>query len=236
MFNIYVGWDSREDVAYQVCRYSVLKHASVPVNIIPLKLHELKEQEIYTREHDKLGSTEFTFSRFLVPYLNKRQGWAMFVDCDFLFTRDIAEIFEFLDESKALMCVKHNYTPTETTKMDGQAQHLYPRKNWSSMMLFNCAHPSNHKLSLGVVNNATGQYLHRFQWLQDEEIGGVPKTWNWLEGWYPAPFDSSTPAAIHHTRGGPWFKDYQDVDYGDLWLEYFHEYAGRPWTDEDFVG
>lgn len=235
MLNIYVGWDSREDVAYQVCKYSILKH-SKDVNVIPLKLPELVSRELYYREKDKLGSTEFTFSRFLVPYLNQYKGKAVFVDCDFLFTQDINNVLDHFDESKAVHCVQHNYVPSETLKMDGKLQYVYPRKNWSSFVLWNCEHPSNAQVDINMVNGQSGQFLHRFQWLDDEEIGMLPKTWNWLEGWYNYPDDSSAPAAIHYTRGGPYFRNYTSVDGAELWLSYFEEMTGRKWKDSDFIG
>jgi hypothetical protein len=116
------------------------------------------------------------------------------------------------------LCAKHDYQPKATTKMDGQVQSVYPRKNWSSFMLFNCAHPSTRKLTPEVVNSESGAYLHRMQWAADEEIGEVPYSWNFLEGWYDKP-QSGYPDAVHYTNGGPWFKDWQDVDYGEEWRQ-----------------
>jgi lipopolysaccharide biosynthesis glycosyltransferase len=136
-FRIYIGWDSREDIAYQVARQSILDLATTPVEIIPLKQKELKKQELYWRDKDKLGSTEFTFTRFLVPELNEFDGWALFIDCDFVAIDDVAKLFELRNECYAVMCAQHDYTPKEGEKMDGQTQTVYPRKNWSSMMLFN---------------------------------------------------------------------------------------------------
>ena len=142
----------------------------------------------------------------------------MFIDCDFLFTKDVAELFAMADDKYALMCVKHDYTPKNTVKMDGQKQVSYPRKNWSSCILWNCEHPSNKALTKDVVSTESGAYLHRFQFLKDEEIGEIPLEWNWLEGEYEKP--ETPPAAIHFTNGGPWFEDWQDVDYADLWRSY----------------
>ena len=214
---IYVGWDSREDIAFQVCAETLRRHASRPLEILPLKLPDLRDRKLYWRDLDKLGSTEFTFTRFLVPHLAGYEGWAMFCDCDFLWTRDVADLFALTDDQYAMMCVQHDYTPPETTKMDGAVQHQYPRKNWSSMMLINCGHIKNRALDLETVNRENGAFLHRFQWLDDTEIGSVPETWNWLEGWYDKP-EGAPPAAIHYTRGGPWFEEWRDVDYGELWI------------------
>jgi len=224
-FHIYIGYDTREDIAYQVARHSLLKRSSVPIEVIPLKMKELREKGIFTREWDKLQSTEFTYTRFLVPYLNNYQDWAMFVDCDFLFTTDIAKLIALIpkpgsDEEKntALMCVHHNYVPDEAVKMDGKVQTQYPRKNWSSMILFNCGHPLNRTLTPEVVSKETGAFLHRFQWITDDSlIKPIDYTWNFLEGWYKKYEDGSLPAAIHYTRGGPWFEEYKNCDYAPEW-------------------
>jgi hypothetical protein len=124
--------------------------------------------------------------------------------------------------------VQHDYRPTEKTKMDGAVQTVYPRKNWSSLMLFNCEHPSVRRLTPEVVNRESGAYLHRFQWVADEDIGALPVEWNWLEGWNQKPAQG-TPKAVHFTRGGPWFPNWQNVDYGDLWrAERDAMQAGQP--------
>jgi lipopolysaccharide biosynthesis glycosyltransferase len=215
---IFVGWDSREDTAYQVCKRSLEQHASIPLEISPIRQHDLRARGVYTRGADPLSSTEFSFTRFLTPYLAGYQGWAIFVDCDFLFRRDIAGILEYLDPTKALHCVKHEYTPLETTKMDGQQQTQYPRKNWSSFMLINCGHEQVRRLTPAVINAESGLYLHRFNWLSDDVIGALPLTWNYLEGWH-SKADCDDPIAVHFTRGGPWFENYRDVEYAAQWLE-----------------
>ncbi len=214
---IFIGWDSREDIAYQVCSRSLAAHSSLPLEIYALKQKELSERGLYRRPKDPLASTEFTYTRFLVPTLTDFRGWAMFVDCDFLFTADIAELFSLVDERYAVMCVHHDYKPTETKKMDGAVQTVYPRKNWSSLILWNCAHPANRILDADAVNSQTAAFLHRFMWLPDELIGELPGTWNWLEGWNARPAQG-LPKGIHFTRGGPWFDQWQHVDYADLWL------------------
>jgi lipopolysaccharide biosynthesis glycosyltransferase len=217
-FRIFIGWDQREPEAYEVARFSLERRASIPVEVSAIKLDELKARGFYHRGEDPLASTEFTYSRFLTPALAGFEGWALFCDCDFLWLGDVAELLKFADSKKALFCVQHDYRPTETTKMDGKIQTVYPRKNWSSLMLFNCDHPSVRKLTPEVVNRETGAYLHRLQWLVDDDIGALPVEWNWLEGWNQPPA-SGTPKAVHFTRGGPWFEQWREVDYGDLWLE-----------------
>ncbi len=216
---VFVGYDTREDVAWQVCKHSIISK-NKNVDVQPLKLTELKDKGRYWRDIDKLGSTEFTFSRFLIPELCNFNGWALFCDCDIVFINDVAELFAQADDKYAVMCAKHDYTPKEGTKMDGQTQTVYPRKNWSSVMLFNCGHPSNQKLTQDLVNNpdTTGKYLHRFSWLTDEEIGQFSHEWNWLVGWYKEPEDG-TPKALHYTEGGPWFENYRNCEYNNIWKE-----------------
>lgn len=225
-FKIFIGYDPREDLAYEVCRYSLLKRSSIPIEITPIKQSELREKGIYWRERGKLESTEFSFSRFLTPYLANYDGWAMFVDCDFLYLGDIKELTDLIDDNCAVMCVQHDYTPKETTKMDGAVQTVYPRKNWSSMVLYNCGHPKNKALNPDVVNSESGAFLHRFQWLEDKEIGEIPFVWNFLVGHNKAvEGDPSTfPKAIHYTLGGPWFEAWKDCEFGDLWLKELEEY------------
>jgi len=215
-FRVFVGWDQREPIAYDVAKFSLERRASVPVQVIPLKLDELRAQGLYRRDTDPLASTEFTYSRFLTPALAGFSGWALFCDCDFLWLGDVAGLVQYTAVPKAVYCVQHDYTPKETTKMDGAVQTAYPRKNWSSLMLFNCDHPSVRKLTPDVVNKESGAYLHRMQWAADDEIGELPVEWNWLEGWNEKP-PQGTPKAVHFTRGGPWFPNWQNVDYGDLW-------------------
>ena len=217
--NVYIGYDSREDLAYQVSKFSII-NKSENINVTPLKLKELRENNLYWRDEDKLGSTEFTFSRFLVPELNQFNGWALFCDCDLLFLSDINHLFNLANDKYAVMCVQHDYTPKEGKKMDGKQQTLYPRKNWSSVVLWNCSHPSNKQVTKELINkpDITGKYLHRFSWLKDEEIGSLPHHWNWLAGWYKEPEDGA-PEAIHYTEGGPWFENYRFCEYHQIWKD-----------------
>lgn len=215
---VFVGYDSREDDAYEVCAASIRRHASGPVEIIPIKQADMRDQGLYWRDVDPLASTEFTYTRFLVPKLAGFQGWALFCDCDFLWTSDICEIQQYRQSDLALSCVKHDHQPAEAVKMDGQVQTTYPRKNWSSLMFLNCGHESTRGLTPEIVNSQSGAYLHRMQWASDEQIGELPDEWNWLEGHSAMREDGSVPKAIHFTRGGPWFENYQDVAYAELWI------------------
>jgi hypothetical protein len=235
--SVYVGWDPREQEAFDVCCYSIRKRSSIPLNIYPIVMSELKEQGLYSRTTEmrdgKLWdtisgapmSTEFAITRFAVPLLSRIKAdnakWALFCDCDFLWLDDVAKLLNQAGESKALWCVQHQYEPTSTVKMDNQVQLSYARKNWSSMMLFNLAHSAHDKLDVELLNTVPGRDLHRFCWLQDDEIGGVDARWNWLEGTYPITADR--PGVVHYTRGGPWMKGWENVDYADLWIKEFEE-------------
>tara|TARA_Y100001938_G_scaffold145753_1_gene223130 strand:- start:12460 stop:13122 length:663 start_codon:yes stop_codon:yes gene_type:complete len=215
---VFIGWDSREVDAYNVCVKSLKEHASQELDITPIVRDTLIDTGEYYRPQPEAGSVEFTYTRFLTPYLADYNGWALFIDCDFLFTKDVAELFSMTDDKYALMCVKHDYVPRNAVKMDGQKQVSYPRKNWSSCILWNCGHPSNKALTKDIVSGESGAFLHRFQFLKDEEIGELPLEWNWLEGEYDKP--ETPPAVIHFTNGGPWFENWQDVDYAELWRSY----------------
>ena len=215
---VYVGWDPREDIAWEVCRYSILRRTDpTQVEVYPLVQAELRAQGLYNRPLDTLAATEFSLTRFLTPTLAGHEGYAIFVDCDFLFVTDIRSVLEGIDPNKGVSVVKHNYQPTETRKMDGCVQHPYPRKNWSSFIVFNCAHPAVRSLTPAVVNTAEPSYLHRLQWLNDSEIGGLDKGWNYLEGWYEPQYENLR--AIHYTLGGPWFEHKMNCDFAGLWLD-----------------
>ena len=205
MLRIFIGWDSRFPEPADVLRYSLLKHSSIPLDIRYLKLDELK----LNRTHDPLASTEFTYSRFLVPYLCNFQGKAIFMDNDMLCLGDVKELDDLDMSQHALRVVQHDYQPANGVKMYGCVQTSYPRKNWSSLMLMNCA-----KLRLwtkDVVETQTGAYLHRFQDIADELIGEMPKTWNTLD-WMDA-----TTKLIHYTNGGPWFEQYENHEHAGVW-------------------
>lgn len=216
VLKIYVGYDSREDIAWQVCRHSIQRHASPGVEVYPLKLASLRELGLYTRGADN-ASTEFSLTRFLTPYLAAHDGWSIFVDCDFLFTGDVRKVLTHARSENSVCVVQHDYVPANAIKMDGQIQTSYPRKNWSSFMLFNGAHRDVKALTPSVVNTATPAFLHRLSWVSDDStIGSLPLEWNFLEGEYPKP--EVLPNAIHYTNGGPWFENWQNVDFAGNWL------------------
>lgn len=230
---VFVGYDTREDIAYRVCKHSIESLSTVPVKIEPLIQKDLRKAGIYTREVDQLASTEFTFTRFLIPHLCNFKGWALFVDCDFVFKQDIRQLFAQKNNNFAIMCAQHDYTPKEGTKMDGQQQSQYPRKNWSSMMLINCEHPANKIVTADFVNDPlkTGAFLHRFSWLPDNLIGKISHEWNWLVGWYKEPQDGR-PQALHYTEGGPWFKEYKNCEYATEYYSMERDYLLKEVEDQ----
>lgn len=213
MIRIFIGYDSREAVAFSVLAHSIHSRASEPVSITPLMLSQL--EKMYKRDAHPLASTQFSFSRFLTPYLSDYTGWSIFTDCDMIVRADIAKLWNMRDERYAIMVVKHDHQPRETVKFLGAPQTPYQKKNWSSVMLFNNAKCK--KLTPEYVNNASGLELHQFKWLESEElIGALPKEWNHLVG-----YDAPNPQAslVHYTLGGPYFHEYIDCEYSAEWRE-----------------
>lgn len=214
MIRVFIGYDPREAVAYHVLSHSIHARAGRPVSIAPLALSELGE--LMWRERDPLQSTDFSFSRFLVPHLCDYQGWALFMDCDMLVLEDMAKLWDLRDDAYAVMCVKHDHVPAEDTKFLGAVQTKYEKKNWSSVMLFNCAKCT--ALTPEYVNTASGLELHRFHWLGDDDlIGEIPHKWNHLVDYDPA-VPAEQLANLHYTIGGPYFDDFKDCGYAGEWF------------------
>lgn len=225
---IFVGYDTPHADAFAVCRYSLARRASVELAIHGVQLDAVRKRGLYWRPttrrpngdlwddiSEHAMSTEFAISRFLTPYLAGHQGWAIFMDCDILALSDIARMLALLDPQYAVMCVKHAYAPADGVKMDGKTQTAYARKNWSSVMAFNCEHLANQALTLDMINTVPGRDLHRFCWLRDGEIGELPGEWNWLAG-HSA--ETISPALVHYTRGGPWLSGFDAVPFAKEWL------------------
>jgi len=215
MIRVFIGFDPRETVAFHVLSQSIHDRASEPVSITPLALSQLGT--LMNRERNPLQSTDFSFSRFLTPFLCDFQGWSIFMDCDMLVLDDIANLWNLRDEQYAVQVVKHDHQPSEGLKFLGQPQTRYEKKNWSSVMLFNNA--KCQALTPDYVNTASGLELHRFRWLGDDNlIGEIPHKWNHLVG-----YDDVQPAEdisnLHYTIGGPYFDDYQDTDYSKEWFD-----------------
>jgi lipopolysaccharide biosynthesis glycosyltransferase len=209
---IYIGFDQREAVAYHTFVQSLIENASIPLDITPLAVRNLKGYE--EKHEDK--SNDFVYSRFLTPFLNDFKGWAIFADGDMICQVDIKELLDLRDDSKALQVVKHDYKTKAYQKYLGNINQDYPRKNWSSVILWNCAHPKHKILTPDFIANQPGKYLHRFSWLEDSEIGELPKEWNWLATEYP---NNEQANIIHYTLGTPCFKDYRNTEMSDIWLK-----------------
>jgi len=212
MIRVFIGFDAREDVAFGVLSHSIHARASEPVAIAPVMLSQL--EGVYRRERNPLQSTDFSFSRFLTPYLCGYQGWAIFTDCDMLVLDDIAKLWLLRDERYAVQVVKHVHVPKEEVKFLGAVQTKYEKKNWSSVMLMNCARCT--ALTPEYVNRASGLELHQFKWLDgDHLIGELPHAWNHLVGFDPPRPDASL---VHYTIGGPYFEAYRDCEYAAEWF------------------
>lgn len=218
---IFIGFDQKEAVAYHTLCHSILSRASVPVSFTPIKRSMLKD--IHSRPLDQKQSNEFSFTRFLVPYLCEFKGFAIFMDCDMLVRTDIRELWNLQDPSKALQVVKHNYTPKHDYKYLGTRQYTYPKKNWSSVVLWNCNHFGNRGLTPYFIDKADGATLHQFKWLKnkygaeyEKYIGELPQEWNHLVSEYPP-----NPKAknVHFTVGGPYFNEYENCEFSDEWFE-----------------
>ena len=205
-----IGFDQREAIAYHVFCQSVLEMASMPVQFLPLAENTLSG---YSETHSD-GSNKFIYSRFLTPYLMQYQGWAIFADGDMVCRADIAALWALRDENIAVKVVKHDYKTKANKKYLGNKNEDYPRKNWSSLVLWNCGHPANKILTPEFVQKQPGSYLHRFSWLQDNLIGELPSEWNWLAIEYP---ENPNAKLVHYTLGTPGFKDYADQSMSDEW-------------------
>jgi lipopolysaccharide biosynthesis glycosyltransferase len=214
MIKIVIGFDQRESVAFHTFAQSIIEKASQPVSLIPLALSALSG---YTERHTD-GSNAFIYSRFLTPFLCDFQGWAIFADGDMICRADIAELWALRDESKAVMCVKHDYKTKAADKYLGNKNQDYPRKNWSSLVLWNCAHPDNRILTPDFVQAQTGAFLHRFTWLDDQRVGEIPREWNWLTTEYE---DNYNAKLLHYTLGTPCFQDYWSCDMADEWHSHY---------------
>ena len=209
---IVVGFDQREAIAYHTFSQSVLEKSSLPVLFLPLSMNTLKG---YKETHND-KSNDFVYSRFLTPYLHNFEGWAIFADGDMVCQSDIKELWDLRDETKALQVVMHDYKTKFNQKYLGNTNENYPRKNWSSLILWNCSHPKHKVLTPDFISSQTGKYLHRFSWLDDEDIGELPIAWNWLAIEYP---NNSKAKIIHYTLGTPCFKNYRNTEMAVTWHE-----------------
>ena len=207
---IVVGFDQIEAIAYHVFCQSVLEKSSAPTSFIPLATNTLNN---YRDTHND-GSNKFIYTRFLTPFLCEFNGWAIFADGDMVCNADITELWKLKDPTKAVQVVKHNYKTKKNVKYLGHKNEDYPRKNWSSLVLWNCGHPANKVLTPEFIQDKSGSFLHRFSWLADDQIGELPIEWNWLAIEYP---DNPKAKIIHYTLGTPCFKDYSQSPMSEIW-------------------
>lgn len=224
MIKVFIGYDSREDIAYHVAKHSVLKYCPNAL-VYPLVMDYLRAEGVYTRGKDILASTAFATTRYLVPYLSHFEGLSLYMDCDMLLTRSVEEVFSMAVGDYPVWVVQNNFTPKVFNKMDNRTQVAYPKKGWMSFALFNCGHLLCKNLTPSLVNCAPIPYLNEMQWCVGD-IGELPKAWNHLVRYHNAPEEDAktlvtptamTPANIHFTLGGPWLEDQPDQDYDNLW-------------------
>ena len=234
MPTIYIGYDPKEDISYRVLRHSILKHTRREYNIVPLSQPDLRRAGLYRRAGKELDgrivdyfdkkpfSSEFSFTRFLVPFLNQYSGLALYMDCDMFLRTDIRLLFGEYGgrEDYAVQVVQHTYKPEFSIKMDNQSQEIYPRKNWSSFVLWNCSHEAHLRLTVDDVNTKNGSWLHGFGWLHNNEIGRLSPRWNWLDGHSM----DEDPYNVHFTSGGPAFTNWKpsrlfDAEMAEEWKE-----------------
>jgi len=250
MLDVYIGYDAREHIAAQVCKHSLVRRSSEPVDVTFLSHKGLRmwhgfdrpwhmdsNGQMWDNRDKRPFSTEFSHARFMAPLLHKEKvknkganKWALFIDCDFLFLHDVAELFEYGYQSNdAVRCVKRNWRGEDGKKMDNVIQEGYNRKLWSSLFLFNVEHPAI-TLMLDDVNNQTGRWLHNFKWVTDDEaIGDLPSGWNYIpEDKFTSPRPNEI-SAVHYSYGGPYMEGYEDVEFGDEWRkEYDHYISCKP--------
>ncbi len=251
-YHIFIGFDSRQKEPYQIAKYTLEKHATVPIKVHKLDHFELRQQGLFTRPWEiqadgqylckvdnRPFSTQFSHTRFLVPELwrnlsdHTKSNYTMFVDCDFLFRRDVKEVFDHVESQRLrdgydhpIYCIKHNYKPEAKTKMEGYQQYVYNKKLWSSLMVFNMVSPDNDLLTTDLVNTDDGRNLHGFNWIENElRIGAIPESWNFL----PDHSEKNVKEinAIHYTEGGPWLPHLRNCKYADLWFKEYNEYLSK---------
>lgn len=213
MWRVFIGWDPAQQEAAEVCKYTLLKHSTIPLQVGFLRLKDFVEQKLIWSE-DKEATTETTLTRFLVPHLSQYQGWSLYVDPDYVFLGDVRELFQSMEARYACSVVKLQYKPKQDTRLDGRTQATYPRKCWSSLILFNNAHGKCQGLTPEFINQSKPNFLHRFDWLAGNEISGINPEWQVIPGHAEANLKAADIRALHFTEGGPWHPDARSVEYG----------------------
>ena len=217
--SVFIGYDPNEKIAYHTCVQSLIENSSVPLKITPLALPHFRK--FYKRKKRKVDSTEFSISRFLVPYLSNFKECSIYLDCDIIVNSNLDSLINIVEKTKkntALWCVKHNYKPSSKKKFLNKTQHVYNKKNWSSFMIFN-----NSKckiLTPNFIEKANGFDLHQFKWLGNKKITNLPSEWNILVGEQKIP---KKIKGIHYTLGGPYFKKFSKCEKANIWINYFKQ-------------
>jgi lipopolysaccharide biosynthesis glycosyltransferase len=207
---VFVGYDPRESIAFHTCVNSIIRLATQPVTIVPVALNLFQD---YKETHGD-NSNHFVYTRFLVPHLMSYNGWAIFIDGDMILRDDITKLWNLREGNKDVMVVKHDYKTRMPVKYLGAKNEDYPRKNWSSVILWNCGSWPNRRLTPEFVQSQPGSYLHRFSWIDNERIGELPIEWNWL----PDEFGTNPDAKLlHYTLGTPCFHEFADTPQAEEW-------------------
>lgn len=258
-YHIFVGYDEREHEVFQVCKYTLEKNSTVPIKVHKLHHKPLRDNKMLTREwkiesngqytdlvDGRPFSTQFTFSRFLLPELWKtindpnKSPLVMFVDCDFVYLQDIGEMFKEIENYKirhgarnALYCTQHNYNPNNQVKMDGINQSRYNKKLWAAMMVFDMEHQKNEKVTCEYVNTTSGRELMQLSWVDDlTEIGHIEEKWHFIPD--HSERNTNEIAAIHYTEGGPWFPNYRNCKYAHHWWTGYNQYLASKLFNVNF--
>lgn len=216
--SVFIGYDSKEPVTFAVAMQSLMTRVSRPVSVTPLVQTALRSSKLYTRPRGPTEATEFSLTRFLCPSLCDFEGYSLFLDSDVLLRADVFDLllYPLVDPNRSVYVCQHDYIPKDLIKFDGHEQTTYPKKNWSSVMLFDNAKCA--ALTPEYVNHASGLELHRFLWTTDDQIGQIPLTWNHLVGEYAPKRDAKI---LHFTRGAPCFEAYAECDQAsEWWAEY----------------
>ena len=217
-FNIYIGYDDQRNNIFKVCEKSILKNSKNNIEIFKIG-NSILNKNIWYREKNKYESTDFSISRFLVPFLSNFSGISIFMDDDFLWKCDVSDLMEFYDDSKSVMVCKHNYISKFETKWNSNKQINYARKNWSSLMIFNSKHFDCKNLNVKNVNEKSALWLHQFKWTDDKNIGQIPLNYNYLVGEYEENFNDIK--ALHFTNGCPIYDDSIKTRHSNEWLEIY---------------
>jgi len=207
---IFIGYDPREAIVFHVCSNSIIRQSTRPVQIIPLALNLFKDYE----ETHQDGSNAFIYSRFLVPYLMNFKGHAIYIDGDMILRDDISKLWDLRNPFFDVQVVQHNYKTRMPVKYLGSKNEDYPRKNWSSVIIWNCNSQVNRLLTPEYIMNSKGSHLHRFEWIDNESIGALPIEWNWL----PDELGENADAKLlHYTLGAPCFNEFKNTEMNSYW-------------------